>query len=149
MFDAAKAVAQPFVSSHGSTLTLQIKKDLAVGKVLLDIYRNRPSQTIVAAYSVRGLPGAPVSTPLHWEELEVRYNPEHFNLRTVPQRISSSGDPWEAIAGYATEFIPTGKWPITSRKNCKPARTYKTPEQLESYSRNAASTKRPSRRPHE
>src|ERR1041385_6606104 len=69
-FEAAKAVAQPFVDSHPSVLTLQIKKDYRAGKGLLDIYRNRQSQTIVAAYSVRGLAGAPVSTPLHWEELD-------------------------------------------------------------------------------
>src|SRR5215207_4694029 len=62
-FETAKAVAQPFVDSHGSSLTLHIKKELRKGKVLLDIYRNRASQTIVAAYSVRGLAGAPVSTP--------------------------------------------------------------------------------------
>jgi len=68
-FEAAKAVAQPFVDSHPSSLTLQIKKEHRKGKVLLDIYRNRQSQTIVAAYSARGLPGAPVSTPLQWEEL--------------------------------------------------------------------------------
>src|SRR5256885_7783180 len=62
-FEAAKGVAQPFVESHGSSTTLQIKKDYRQGKVLLDIYRNRQSQTIVAAHSVRGLPRAPGSTP--------------------------------------------------------------------------------------
>ncbi|HOB32920.1 MAG TPA: hypothetical protein PKH32_08585, partial [Verrucomicrobiota bacterium] len=46
-FEAARAVAQPFVESHAS-LTLQIKKDQRKGRVLLDIYRNRSSQTIVA-----------------------------------------------------------------------------------------------------
>src|SRR5213594_2623547 len=39
VFDVAKSVAQPFVESHGSVLTLQIKKDYRAGKVLLDIYR--------------------------------------------------------------------------------------------------------------
>src|SRR5215813_5381332 len=53
-FDAAKVVAQPFVESHASALTLQLKKEHRGGKVLLDIYRNRTSQSIVAAYSVRG-----------------------------------------------------------------------------------------------
>src|SRR5258705_8052350 len=101
-FEAAKAVAQPFVESHASSLTLQIKKEHRQGKVLLDIYRNRSSQTIVSAYSVRGLPGAPVSTPLHWDELSSIEDPKVFNLRTVPQRVTESGDPWEAIGAYAT-----------------------------------------------
>src|SRR5262252_10265628 len=42
-FDAAKLVAQPFVDSHPSSMTLQIKKEHRGGKVLLDIYRNRSS----------------------------------------------------------------------------------------------------------
>jgi len=43
-FEAAKAVAQPFVDSHVSSMTLQIKKEHRQGKVLLDIYRNRQSR---------------------------------------------------------------------------------------------------------
>src|SRR5262249_18000503 len=101
-FEAAKAIAQPFLESHGSSMTLQIKKDYRQGKVLLDIYRNRQSQTIVAAYSVRGLPGAPVSTPLRWEELDTIESPKVFDLRNVPQRVIESGDPWEAVDAYAT-----------------------------------------------
>src|ERR1051326_1229802 len=136
IFEAAKAVAQPFVESHSSSLTLQIKKEYRKDKVLLDIYRNRQSQTIIAAYSVRGLPGASVSTPLHWEELESLDTPKAFTLLNVPQRVLDNGDPWETIAAYATALHTEGgkKTPITKR-NVKPARTHKTPEQLETYSR--------------
>lgn len=109
VFEAAKALAQPFVDSHASSLTLQIKKEHRKGKVLLDIYRNRQSQTIVAAYSVRGLPGAPVSTPLHWEELTSLKSPKVFDLESVPQRVLQNGDPWEALAAYAT--------PIYTKRN--------------------------------
>jgi DNA ligase D-like protein (predicted ligase)/DNA ligase D-like protein (predicted 3'-phosphoesterase) len=122
-FEAAKAVAEPFVSSHASVLTLQIKKDYRKGKVLLDVYRNRQSQTIVAAYSVRGLPGAPVSTPLHWEELDSIESPKVFNLHNVPQRVTQNGDPWEAIAAYAApihterkKVIATASRPRSSRR---------------------------------
>jgi len=101
-FEVAKVVAQPFVETHGSALTLQIKKDYRAGKVLLDIYRNRQSQTIVAAYSVRGLAGAPVSTPLQWDELASLESSKAFDLTSVPQRVIENGDPWEAIAAYAT-----------------------------------------------
>jgi bifunctional non-homologous end joining protein LigD len=129
-FEAAKALAQPFVESHSSALTLQIKKELRKGKALLDIYRNRRSQTIIGAYSVRGLPGAPVSTPLLWEELESLETPKVFTLQNVPSRVLENGDPWEAIAAYAhTERTESRV------KSLKPARTYKTPEQLETYSK--------------
>jgi len=131
-FEAARAVAQPFVESHAS-LTLQIKKDQRKGRVLLDIYRNRSSQTIVAAYSVRGLPRAPVSTPLTWAELDAGVDPGEFNLRTLPDRLARDGDPWEAFSAYATALHtkPAAK---RARKSLKPARTYKTREQLAAYS---------------
>jgi DNA ligase D-like protein (predicted ligase)/DNA ligase D-like protein (predicted polymerase)/DNA ligase D-like protein (predicted 3'-phosphoesterase) len=142
-FEAAKALAEPFVSSHASTLTLQIKKERRQGKVLLDIYRNRQSQTIIAAYSVRGLPGATVSTPLQWEELESLESPSVFNLHTVPQRVSTTGDPWEAISGYATELHTQRKPAPALRKSLRPSRSYKTPAQLESYSKKRSFDKTP------
>jgi DNA ligase D-like protein (predicted ligase)/DNA ligase D-like protein (predicted polymerase)/DNA ligase D-like protein (predicted 3'-phosphoesterase) len=142
-FEAAKAVAQPFVDSHASSLTLHIKKELRKGKVLLDIYRNRPSQTIVSAYSVRGLVGAPVSTPLHWEELNSLKSPRAFDLHNVPQRVMQDGDPWEAIAAYATPIHTARKAVKTSKKALKPVRTHKTPEQLESYSKKRSFEKTP------
>jgi DNA ligase D-like protein (predicted ligase)/DNA ligase D-like protein (predicted polymerase)/DNA ligase D-like protein (predicted 3'-phosphoesterase) len=141
-FEAAKAVAQPFVESHASSMTLLIKKDQRKGKVLLDIYRNRGSQTIVAAYSVRGLPGAPVSTPLTWEELASVETPKAFNLHTVPARIKDSGDPWEGINAYATA-IHTERKAVPEKKTLAPARTRKTPEQLEQYSQKRSFNKTP------
>jgi DNA ligase D-like protein (predicted ligase)/DNA ligase D-like protein (predicted polymerase)/DNA ligase D-like protein (predicted 3'-phosphoesterase) len=131
-FGAAKAIAQPFVDSHASSMTLQIKKEHRKGKVLLDIYRNRPSQTIVATYSVRGLPGAPVSTPLQWDELSSIESPKVFDLHSVPPRVVQNGDPWEAIAAYAVS-LHTERPAPSKKKTLKPARTYKTPEQLQQY----------------
>src|SRR5437016_8345187 len=142
-FEAAKAVAQPFVDSHASSLTLQIKKEHRKGRVLLDIYRNRPSQTIVAAYSVRGFPGAPISTPLQWDELSSLENPKLFDLRNVPQRVMQNGDPWEAIAAYTTPIHTENKPAAPAKQNLTPARTYKTPAQLESYSKKRSFAKTP------
>jgi DNA ligase D-like protein (predicted polymerase)/DNA ligase D-like protein (predicted ligase)/DNA ligase D-like protein (predicted 3'-phosphoesterase) len=147
-FEAAKAIAQPFVDSHASTLTLQIKKDYRQGKVLLDIYRNRQSQTIVAAYSLRGLAGAPVSTPLHWEELESVTTPNIFNLHSVPDRLTTTGDPWEAISGYATEVHTQKKAAAPAvKRSLRPSRTYKTPEQLQNYSSKRSFDKTPEPQP--
>jgi DNA ligase D-like protein (predicted ligase)/DNA ligase D-like protein (predicted polymerase)/DNA ligase D-like protein (predicted 3'-phosphoesterase) len=147
VFEAAKAVAQPFVDSHPSALTLQIKKDYRKGKVLLDIYRNRPSQTIVAAYSLRGLPGAPVSTPVQWEELESMETPKAFNLHAIPERLAANGDPWEAISGYATTLHTQSKLGPGLKRKVKAARTYKTPEQLKSYSKKRSFEKTPEPQP--
>jgi bifunctional non-homologous end joining protein LigD len=150
LFEAAKAVAQPFVDARSAALTLQLKKEHRGGKVLLDIYRNRSSQTIVAAYSVRGLPGAPVSTPLQWDELASVESAADFNLHNVPQRVAS-GDPWEAFAAYATPIhtapvsrkaplegsTPKNESPVTAVSVAPTSKTrkHKTPEQLADYSR--------------
>jgi DNA ligase D-like protein (predicted ligase)/DNA ligase D-like protein (predicted polymerase)/DNA ligase D-like protein (predicted 3'-phosphoesterase) len=163
-FEAAKAVAQPFVDSHGSSLTLQIKKEHRKGRVLLDIYRNRPSQTIVAAYSVRGLPGAPVSTPLQWDELSSLESPKAFDLRNVPQRIIQNGEPWEAIAAYATaihtERTNKPRRPLApplspaeeegARRTAEgPPAKHKTPEQLQRYAKKRSFDKTPEPAPEE
>src|SRR3954447_24308097 len=49
-------------------------------------------QQVVAGYSVRPLPGAPVATPLAWDELNPRLDPREYNLQTVPARVAELGD---------------------------------------------------------
>jgi bifunctional non-homologous end joining protein LigD len=61
--------------------------------VYFDYGQNAPTRTMAAPYSPRPLPGAPVSTPITWEELD-RVEPEAFTLATVPTRIEQDGDPW-------------------------------------------------------
>ncbi|HKF57529.1 MAG TPA: non-homologous end-joining DNA ligase, partial [Blastocatellia bacterium] len=99
--DAAYAVAKDFIENKSTNTTLQIKKEARRGKVLIDVYRNRPYQTIISPYSVRGFEGAPVSMPLTWERLEVVRDPREFNLTNAPAVLNSDGDAWEAIGAYA------------------------------------------------
>ncbi len=113
VFAAASAVAKPFVERRSSAATLQIKKEARGGKVLVDIYRNRPAQTIVCPFSVRGRAKAPVSMPLTWEALSSVVDPTVFNLRTAAEHLKSEGDAWESIDAFATKLHtergPTGK----------------------------------------
>lgn len=68
------------------------------GKIYLDYLRNSRGATCVAPYSTRSRPGAPVSVPLHWDELTGRMKPDSFSVEKVIQRIDSiEGDPWEDI----------------------------------------------------
>jgi DNA ligase D-like protein (predicted ligase)/DNA ligase D-like protein (predicted polymerase)/DNA ligase D-like protein (predicted 3'-phosphoesterase) len=99
--DAAYAVAKDFIEHKSTNTTLQIKKEARRGKVLIDVYRNRPYQTIISPYSVRGFEGAPVSMPLTWERLETVTDPREFSLTNVPVLVVGEGDPWEAIGAYA------------------------------------------------
>ena len=62
------------------------------GRVYADAFRNGFTQTIVAPYSVRRRPGAPVSTPLAWDEVSPRLDPRRFSVRTFGKRLAE--DPW-------------------------------------------------------
>ena len=119
VFEATQEVAKPFVESHSQSTTLHIKKEARQGRVLVDIYRNRPSQSIVSAYSLRGLPGAPVSMPLPWDQLEGLSSARDFNLRLVPGYVIGNGDAWEGIAAYAVG-LHTGRKKTTARKELAP-----------------------------
>ncbi len=61
-------------------------------RIFIDYNQNARDRTIASAYSLRPRPGAPVSTPLLWAELEEPLDPRAFHLRTVPQRVADLGD---------------------------------------------------------
>jgi bifunctional non-homologous end joining protein LigD len=88
-------------------LTTSWRKEGRGGRVLVDAARNTYAQTAVAAYAVRAKPGAPVATPLAWEELSAPdLSPRRWTVRDVPARLSERGDPWAGI-GSAAAPLPT------------------------------------------
>jgi bifunctional non-homologous end joining protein LigD len=133
VFEAAEAIAKPFVEEHSETTTLNIKKDARKGRVLVDIYRIRSGQSIVSPYSLRGRIGAPVSMPLKWSELRSVKDPKEFNIRNAPDKVLNDGDAWEGIDASAVE-IHTQRTKTTPKKLPKNPR-HKQPEQLDTYSK--------------
>jgi bifunctional non-homologous end joining protein LigD len=94
--DVAKVVAE----REPERLTTEWLVEDRGGKLLLDTARNRWAQLIAAPYAVRARPGAPVSTPLAWEELdEPGFSPRRYTLRTVPERLADGTDPWGDLGG--------------------------------------------------
>jgi bifunctional non-homologous end joining protein LigD len=68
------------------------------GRILVDTGRNGYSATYAATYTVRARPGAPVSAPCTWEEIERGdVGPKTFTLRTMAQRIAVAGDLWAGM----------------------------------------------------
>ncbi len=65
-------------------------------RIFVDFNQNNRDRTIASAYSLRPIPGAPVSTPMTWDELAGVTDPAPYNLFTVPDRIDD-GDPWATI----------------------------------------------------
>lgn len=140
-FETAKDLALPFVKKWSAETTLHIKKAARKGRVLIDIYRNRRSQTIVAPYSLRGREGAPVSTPITWEYLEKLQSPGDLTLNEVQNKVLAEGDPWEGFAAYAVAVHTERKNGDTKAMPVSPH--YKTPEQLDTYSKKRDFSKTP------
>ena len=91
----ADLVANILVQRKPKQLTLEFSKADRGGRILVDIGRNRQGATFAAAYTVRAKPGAPVSAPCTWEEVERGdAQPQTFTLRSMPQRIAAVGDLW-------------------------------------------------------
>jgi bifunctional non-homologous end joining protein LigD len=98
----AGALAEEVAEQLPDELTTSWRKAGRGGRVLVDAARNTYAQTAVAPYAVRAKPGAPVATPLAWDELD---DPDlyarRWTLATVPERLEARGDPWEGIAAAA------------------------------------------------
>lgn len=91
----AHAVGTLFVIRSPKTLTQEFHKVDRGRRILIDTGRNGYSATHAAAYAVRAKPGAPVSAPCTWEELESgKAGPRTFTLRNMAKRIDAVGDLW-------------------------------------------------------
>ncbi|MEZ4414342.1 MAG: DNA ligase D [Gemmatimonadota bacterium] len=87
-----------------ATITRNPKK--REGKVYIDYLQNRPGQLLVAPFSVRPLPGAPVSTPLHWREVGSKLDLKDHTIRTVPARLRRQrSDPFEGLLDLKPDLV--------------------------------------------
>jgi bifunctional non-homologous end joining protein LigD len=91
----AHEVGTLLVTRDPDHLTQEFSKADRGGRILVDTGRNGYSATFAAAYTVRAKPGAPVSAPCTWEELERgEVGPQTFTLRTMAARVADVGDLW-------------------------------------------------------
>ena len=68
-------------------------------KIYIDYLQNSRGQTVAAPYSVRPMPGATVSTPLEWKEVNEELDPSDFTIQTIFKRLEKKGDLWKAVNG--------------------------------------------------
>jgi bifunctional non-homologous end joining protein LigD len=93
----SRVLGEALARQHPSEYLTEASKAARKGKIFIDWMRNIRGATSVAAYSTRARDGAPVSTPLTWEELPGA-RPGDFTLRTLGRRLDSlRSEPW---AGY-------------------------------------------------
>jgi bifunctional non-homologous end joining protein LigD len=94
----AHAAGAVLVKRHPERFTQEFLKAERAGRILIDTGRNGPGATFAAAYAVRPKPGAPISAPCTWQELEAgEAAPQSFRLRTLPERVQRVGDLWAGL----------------------------------------------------
>ncbi len=109
-FDAGREFARQvtglLAARNPDLVTTEQRKRRRGPRIYADSTRNAYAQLAIAPYSVRARPGAPVATPLSWDEVEDKsLSPDQFTLRTLPDRIRESrpaASPWAGIARRRT-----------------------------------------------
>ena len=101
----SKAVAENMAAAEPARYTLNPLKARRKGRIFLDYLRNGRGATSIAAYSTRARPGAPISMPLAWEELDGRLRPDAWTVANVGKRLRDA-DPWRGF--YACRQSITG-----------------------------------------
>ena len=92
----SKAAAQYLEKQLPDRFTANMAKEKRKGKVFIDYLRNAAGATAIAAYSSRAKPGATVSVPISWDELNMGVRSDTFTVLNVPQRLANlQQDPWQ------------------------------------------------------
>jgi bifunctional non-homologous end joining protein LigD len=99
-FDQARhiceTVGRHVMREHPKEITMEWAVEKRTGKIFIDYNMNVRGKTLNVAYSPRGVPGAPVSMALTWEELEAA-QPLDFTIRSAPARLEKNGDRWHDV----------------------------------------------------
>jgi DNA ligase D len=102
---AAVAVARELERRRPDMITAAWWKEERGTRVFVDFNQNAPHKTVFGAWSVRARPGAQVSTPFSWDELDA-VDPDAFTIATVPGRVREGGDPWASMTGDPQSLDP-------------------------------------------
>jgi DNA ligase D-like protein (predicted polymerase) len=89
----------------GGATTAWWKELRPEGSIFIDFNQNLRDRTVAGAWSLRPRPGAPVSTPMTWNQLAEVADPREFNIHTVPD-VVADGDPWAEIDDVAHSLEP-------------------------------------------
>lgn len=102
--DLARSVATTLAERRSDELTTEVRKEKREGRLFLDVARNAKGQTAVAPYSVRARPGAPVATPLDWDELSGVDESGRYTISSMLRRLAQRDDPWKDMARHAASL---------------------------------------------
>lgn len=105
----ARSIADQMTAEEPDRFVATITKARRRGKILVDYLRNGRGATAVAPYSTRARPGAPVSLPIDWDELDSIAGPAYFTVDNAPVRLANlRADPWD---GFRKAAVPVPSAP--------------------------------------
>jgi bifunctional non-homologous end joining protein LigD len=91
----AKSVADTMAREDPDRYIATMSKAKRRGKIYVDYLRNQRGATAIASYSTRARDGAPVATPIDWNELTSKTRPDMYNVNNLPTRLARlKADPW-------------------------------------------------------
>lgn len=95
--DFTQSVAKYLEQHNGGEITTAIRKNKRGNKVFIDTTRNSFGQTTVVPYGIRPKEGAPVATPIGWDELTSLPSSRYYHLKNIFKRLALKTDPWKNI----------------------------------------------------
>lgn len=108
--DFASGIAHYIAGKHPERYTTEIRKDKRHGRLFIDYLRNSYGQTGAAPYSLRARKGAPVATPLDWEEIaDGDVTAVSYTFANIFRRLGKKKDPWKDIYRHKTNLKDPGK----------------------------------------
>ncbi len=101
----AVAIARELERRRPDLITAAWWKEERGQRVFVDFNQNAPHKTVFGAWSVRARPGAQVSTPVGWDEID-DIHPDQFTIASLPARLATVGDPWLPINDHPQSLEP-------------------------------------------
>ena len=101
-----EGVARVVAREHPDIASVERVPGSRSGRVYVDFLQNRRSATVVPPYVARPVPGARVSMPLDWDELDADLTPQRFTIATVPPLVAKRGDTFAATLTQPQDFAP-------------------------------------------
>jgi bifunctional non-homologous end joining protein LigD len=103
----ARGIADDLVRRYPQRYVATATKTRRQNRIFIDWLRNARGATAVASYSTRARDGAPVATPLTWDELTKVRASDAFKVRGMPARIAKAGDPWAGFFSLKQSIPPS------------------------------------------
>jgi bifunctional non-homologous end joining protein LigD len=103
----AKGLAEALQQAQPARYVVNMSKKKRAGKIYVDFLRNGRGATYIAAFSTRRRAGAPVATPLRWDELNGRLRADRYTVANLRGRLAGlRDDPWQGYADVRQELTP-------------------------------------------